>query len=98
MKNNIAGHLTIRLIIPFFILFLIWEIGGLENGTFEEYLFFSIFSSILIFAIIIFLLKETLTSHQDKNRIIRNLNIVLLLLFIPLFIFMVIASVAIINY
>lgn len=98
MKNNIVGHLTIRFVIPFFILFLIWKIGDLDNGTLEESLFFSIFSSILIFIINIFLINETLTYHRDKNLMLRNLNVILLLLFIPFFLFMVVASVAIISF
>jgi len=98
MKNNIIRHLTIRIGIPLMILFLIWKIGDIKNGSLEESLFFSIFSSILMFVIIIFIIKETLAFHRDKKLTLRNINIFLLMFYIPIFLFMLIASFAIVSF
>jgi len=98
MKNNIIKHLTIRLIIPLFLLFLIWKIGNNEYAHLEEVLFFSFCSSFLVFIIIIFILNETFEFNRNKNLVFRNLNIFLLIVFIPFLVFMVIVSIAIANF
>jgi|GEM_PF-1834825 len=98
MKNNIIKHLILRLVIPVFILFLIWKFGKANYGGFEKIFFFSSFSFILFFAFSIFILRETIFFHREKNLILRNINIGLLILSIPFFVFMAIVSFAIINY
>jgi hypothetical protein len=98
IKNNIIEHLTIRLGIPLFVFFLLWQIGNIKNCSLEESLFFSIFSSVLLFVISIFLLRETIGFHQGKRLLLRNINCILLIFFIPIFLFLVIASVALANF
>lgn len=98
MKNNIIKHLTFRLVIPLFILFLIWKIGNIEYAHLEEVLFFSFFSSFLFFIVSIFILNETLDFHRNKKLLQRNLNIALLILFIPFSVFMAIVCIAIANF
>jgi hypothetical protein len=98
MKNNIIKHLTIRLVIPVSILFLIWILGGLNYRGLEEILFFSFFSGILIFIFSIFIINETIFFYQEKNLTLRNINIALLILSIPFFVFMAIVAVAVLNF
>ena len=97
-KNSIIKHLTIRLGIPLFVFFLLWQIGNIKNGSLEESLFFSIFSCVLLFGISMFLLRETINFHRDKRFLLRNINCILLLFFIPIFLFLAIASVALANF
>jgi hypothetical protein len=97
-KNSIIGHLTIRLGIPFFVFFLLWQVGDIKNGSLEELLFFSIFYSVLLFVISIFLLRETIYFHRDKRLLLRNINCFLLIFFIPAFLFLAISSVALANF
>lgn len=97
-NNNTIEHLTIRLGIPLFVFFLLWQIGDIKNGSLEESLFFSFFFSVLLFVISIFLLKETIDFHRDKRFLLRNINCILLIFFIPIFLFLAIASVALANF
>lgn len=98
MKNNIIKHLTIRLVIPVSILFLIWILGGLIYRGLEEILFFSFSSSILIFIFSMFTINETIFFYQKKNLTLRNINVALLIFFIPFFVFMAIVAVAVLTF
>lgn len=98
IKNNITEHLTIRIGIPLFVFFLLWQIGNIKNSSLEGSLFFLIFSSVLLFIISIFLLRETVDFHRNKRFLLRNINCILLMFFIPIFLFLAIASVALANF
>lgn len=98
MKNKIIQHLTIRIGVPFIILFLIWKLGNLKNGSLEKSLLFSIFSSILILVAIIFVTKETIVFNKNNDVKLRNINIILLVVYIIFFLFMSFASFAIATF
>ena len=97
-KNNITGHLTIRLGIPALILFLIWKIVDHNNGSLEDWLIYSLFASFFIFIINITIISETIIFHRNKKKILRNINFGLLVFYIPFFVFMTIISYGIANY
>ncbi|MCV9929777.1 hypothetical protein OIU83_19100 [Flavobacterium sp. LS1R49] len=90
--SDILEHLTIRLGIPLFVVFLLWGIGDISNGSFETLIFFSFFISVLLIIIITFLLRETIDLHRNKRFLLRNINCVLLMFFIPTFSFLVIVG------
>lgn len=92
MNNNILQHLTIRFGIPVLFFFLIWQIGDPNHGSLENLLQFLLIITFIAFVIVALTIKETFHFHKNKKRFLRNLNIVLLLLYIPIFIFMVLAS------
>ncbi|OXA95563.1 hypothetical protein SAMN06265346_107206 [Flavobacterium hercynium] len=92
MNNNILQHLTIRLGIPLLIFFLIWQIADPNHGSLENLLQFLLITTFIAFVIVSLTVNETFRFHKNKKKVLRNVNISLLVLYIPIFVFMVLAS------
>lgn len=99
-KDNVITHLLYRLVIPFFVFYSFWHIidkycslGGLEKMLLSTTIF-----SVLLFIINVLLFSETKTFHKHKKIRLRNINCILLMLFIPAFLFQVYVSFAVFNF